>query len=185
MNVASFRCFEKKRKDSDIKMVSKKTQEIKREKKRLKREKIEKTTNQYMINLAWGILVIILLRFVETGYTSMDTVLQMPVTMKVFAGIFAAASIGLFICGAKNVLNKKEVFVGYGIFTAVLALGSLWIGFYSNIRNFLGAVSPGILNIDSRWWVSRGPIVLVVVYLVVTLIWTTIKVALIEKGKKI
>ncbi len=166
-------------------MVSKKTQELKREKKRLKREKIDKTTNQYMINLAWGVLVIILLRLVESGYTSADTVLQMPVTMKVFAGIFAVVAAGLFVCGGKNVAGKKSTFIGYGIFAVVLALGSLWIGFYADIRNVLGAVSPGILNIDSRWWVSRGPIVIVVAYLVVTLVWTTIKVALIEKGKRI
>ena len=165
-------------------MISKKTQEIKREKKRLKREKIDKTTNRYMINLAWGVWVIILLRLVESGYTSTDTVLQMPVTMKVFAGIFAAMSVALFICGGKNVLNKKSTFISYGIFTAVLALGSLWIGFYADIRNIIGAVLPSILNIDSRWWISRGPIVIVIAYLVVSLVWTAVKVALIEKGKQ-
>ncbi len=166
-------------------MVSKKTQELKREKKRLKREQIDKTTNGYMIKLAWGILVIILLRFVESGYTSVDTVLQMPTTMKIFAAIFALAAVGLFICGAKNVLKKKEAFTGYGIFACVMALGSLWIGFYANVRNLLGASMPAILNIDSRWWISRGPIVIVIAYLAVELIWTAIKVAMIEKGKKI
>ncbi len=166
-------------------MVSKKTQDIKREKKRLKREKIDKTTNQYMINLAWGVLVIILLRLVETGYTSADTVLQMPVTMKALAAVFAVVAAGMFVCGGKNVLDKKSTFMGYGMFAVVLALGSLWIGFYADIRNLLGAVSPAVLNIDSRWWVSRGPIVIVVAYLVITLIWTTVKVSLIEKGKRI
>lgn len=166
-------------------MISKKTQEIKREKKRLKREKIDKTTNQYMINLAWGVLVIILLRLVESGYTSTDTILQMPVTMKAFAGIFAAAAIALFVCGGKNVMDKKSTFIGYGIFASALALGSLWIGFYADIRSIIGSILPAVLNIDSRWWVSRGPIVIVVAYLVVTLIWTMVKVALIEKGKRV
>ncbi len=165
-------------------MVAKKGQDIKREKKRLKREKIDKTTNQYMITLAWGVLVIILLRLVESGYTSASTVLTMPTTMKVFAGVFAALAAALFVCGAKNLLNKKSLFLGYGTFSAVLAVGSLWIGFYSKIRLVLGEISPAILNIDSRWWVSRGPIVIVIAYLVVMLIWTTVKVAMIEKGKQ-
>ncbi len=166
-------------------MVSKKAQELKREKKRAKREKIDKTTNQYMVNLAWGVLVIILLRLVESGYNSMDTVLQMPVTMRVFSGIFAVLAVGLFVCGGKNVWNKKSAFLGYGAFAVAMALTSLWIGFYADIRNFFGEIAPSVLNADSRWWISRGPIVVVVVYLVVTLIWTAIKVALIEKGKNI
>ncbi len=166
-------------------MVAKKGQEVKREKKRIKREQIDKTTNRYMINLAWGVFVIILLRLVESGYTSVDTVLQMPVCMKVFAGIFGVLAIGLFVCGSKNLLMKKTMFYGYSAFSLVMALGSLWIGFYANIRNFIGEISPGILVIDSRWWVSRGPITLVIAYLVVTLVWTAVKVALIEKGKRV
>ncbi len=164
-------------------MVAKVNQELKREKKRAKREQIDKATNGYMINLAWGILVIILLRFVEGGYSSADTVLQMPTTMKVFAGIFGALAIGLFICGGKNVLNKKSTFINYGIFTLVLALASLWIGFYASIRNLVGEVVPAALNLRSDWWYSKSFIILVVAYLVVTLIWTAVKVSLIEKGR--
>ncbi len=166
-------------------MVSKKAQELKREKKRIKREKIDKATNQYMITLAWGILLIILLRFVESGYNSMDTVLQMPTIMKVWAGVFGLAAAGLFVCGGMNILEKKGTFIGYGIFSAVLALGSLWIGFYASIRNAIGSILPAVLNARSEWWYSTGPIILVVIYLVVMLVWTAVKVAMIEKGKKL
>lgn len=164
-------------------MVAKINQDIKREKKRAKRASIDKATNGYMINLAWGIFLIIILRFVESGYSSGDTVLMMPVLMKVLAGVFAALAVLLFVFGNKNKKYKSRLF-GYGFFAAALALGSLWIGFFPQIRMFLGSINESILNIDSRWWISRGPIILVAVYLVVTLVLTAVKIALIEKGKK-
>jgi hypothetical protein len=162
-----------------------KNQEIKRERKRAKREKIDKTVNGYMINLAWGIFVIILLRFVETGYSSGDTVLQMPVIMKVLAGVFGLGAAALFVCGGLNVLNQKSRFVGYGVFVLILAFGSLWIGFFPQIRNLMMGINPGLADVDSRWWISRGPIVLVAAYLVLTLVLTAVKITLIEKGKKL
>lgn len=162
-----------------------KSQELKRERNRARREKIDKTVNGYMINLAWGILVIILLRFVETGYSSGDTVLQMPLIMKVLAGVFGLGAAALFVCGGMNVLNKKSTFIGYAIFVLVLVLGSLWIGFFPQMRSLLVGINPGLANVDSRWWISRGPIVLVVAYLVITLVLTAIKITLIEKGKKL
>ena len=45
-------------------MVAKASQNIKKEKIRAKRALIDSITNKYMVNLAWGIFVIILLRFV-------------------------------------------------------------------------------------------------------------------------
>lgn len=163
-------------------MVAKANQEIKRERNRAKRAKIDKATNWYMVNLAWGILAIILLRFVETGYSG-AMVLTMPVLMKVLSGVFAVLAIGLFVCGKLNILNRKSTFYGYAAFAAALTLGSLWIAFFPSIRNLLGVISPAALSVDSRWWISRGPIILVAVYLVVTLIWTAVRVAKLEKGK--
>ncbi len=165
-------------------MVAKMGQEIKRERNRIKRAKIDTITNRYMINLAWGVFVIILLRFVETGYSSADTVLIMPTLMKTLAGVFAVGGVALFVCGKLNIANRKGVFFGYATFTLVLALGALWIGFFNNIRNFFVGLNPALANIDSRWWISRGLITVVAVYLVITLIWTTVKIAMIEKGKK-
>lgn len=165
-------------------MVSKMGQMEKRERNRAKRAKIDATTNNYMINLAWGVFAIILLRFVESGYSSPDTVLLMPTLMKSLAGVFAVIAVGLFVCGKLNLLGHKNRFYGYSAFGLVLALGSLWIGFYSNIRNLFVEINPAIANIDSRWWISRGLIVAVAVYLVVMLAWTMIKISRIEKGKK-
>lgn len=165
-------------------MVAKMGQELKRERNRAKRAKIDAATNKYMVTLAWGIFVIILLRFVETGYSSADTVLMMPVLMKTLAAIFAVVAVGLFVCGRLNVADKKSKFINYGIFLAALAAGSLWIGFFNQIRNLIVGINPALTNVDSRWWISRGPIVLVIVYLVVMLVWSTIKITMIEKGKK-
>ncbi len=161
-----------------------KSQEAKRERNRLKRAKIDSTTNGYMINLAWGVFVIILLRFIESGYMSADTVLTMPILMRTFAGLFAASAIGLFVCGKLNLANCKKRFYGYSAFALVLAIGSLWIGFFSYIRNFFVGINPSLANLDSRWWISRGMITIVAIYLVVTLIMTTVKITLIEKGKR-
>lgn len=166
----------------DFVMGAKANQEIKRERVRAKREKIEKTTNGYMINLAWGILVIILLRFVENGYSG-DMILVMPTLLKSLAAVFAVCALALFICGKLKLLDKAGVFYAYAAFAVVLALGSLWIGFFPQLRHFFGSFSETALIVDSRWWVSWGPIAVVAVYLVVTLIWTAVKVTLIEKGK--
>lgn len=163
-------------------MAAKANQEIKREKNRAKRAQIDKITNTYMINLAWGILVIILLRFVESGYSG-DMILSMPTIMKSMSGVFAATAIALFVCGKLKVLDRAKTFYAYAAFALILALGSLWIGFFAQIRNVLGSINESILMIDSRWLISRGPIALVAVYLVVTLVWTAIRVTMLEKGK--
>ncbi len=164
-------------------MMAKMGQELKREKNRAKRAKIESTTNKYMINLAWGIFVIILFRFIETGYMSSDTVLIMPTLMKVVASVLAVIGVALCICGKLNIANRRETFYNYGIFAFVMMAGAFWVGFFNQIRNFFVEINPVISNIDSRWWISRGPISVIAIYLVITLIWTTIKITLIEKGK--
>ena len=163
-------------------MVAKANQEIKRERNRAKRARIDKITNGYMINLAWGVLVIILLRFVENGYSG-DMVLTMPILLKSMAAVFAVCAAALFVCGKMKVLDKASTFYGYAVFAVVLALGSLWIGFFPQLRGFFGSINEAALMTDSRWWFSWGPIVVVAVYLVATLIWTAVKVTLIEKGK--
>ena len=95
---------------------------------------------------------------------SVDMIASMPLTMKVFAVIFGVIGVGLLVCGKMNIREKGKKCYGYGVFALVLAVGSAWIGFYAKIRNILGNISPAILNLDSRWWISWGPIIAVVVY---------------------
>ena len=163
--------------------VAKSNDELKRERKREKTRALERTTNRFMINLAWGIVGIVLLRIVERGYSSADTILQMPVIMKVLAVIFALGAIALFVCGKKGFIKNTTRCYDYAVFTLVAALASLWIGFYEKMI----VVARNVFNItasDSRWFISWGLIAAVVVYLVAMLVWTIIRVAMIEKGKK-
>ncbi len=158
-------------------------QAIKRERKREKKATIDKLTNWYMINLAWGILGIVFLRIIESGYNSTNMLLKMPVIMKVFIGVFALVAIALFVCGKFLAAKYKSGFYNYGIFSCVLALVSAWIGFFPQIRNFFAGIIPSAYALDSRWWVSWGIIILIVLYLVVSLIWTSVRIAFIEHGK--
>lgn len=163
-------------------MSAKINQTVKKEKKLAKKAKIDKATNKFMINLSWGIFVIILIRIIENGFTG-SSVIVMPTIMKVIAAVFAVVAIGLFVCGKMNVLKNKQRVYDYAIFAVALTVGSLIIGFYSKIRLVAGGISPQLLNIDSRWWFSWGLIVAVVAYLVVMFIWTVVRIALIERNK--
>ncbi len=163
-------------------MSAKLNQTAKKEKKMAKKEKIDKATNKFMINLSWGILVIILIRIIENGFTG-SAVLAMPTIMKVLAVVFAVLAIGLFVCGKMNILKNKQRVYDYAIFAAALTVGSLIIGFYSKIRLVAGGISPQLLNVDSRWWFSWGLIAGVVAYLVVMFVWTVVRISLIERNK--
>ena len=160
--------------------IAKSNQEVKRERQREKRVSVDKLTNKYMINLAWGIFGIVMLRFVESGYSSADTILQMPIILKVFV----ALAVALFVCAKVGVIKNVTRANNYGIFSIVAAVVSLWIAFYAQIRMAFGKVAPFLLTLDSRWWISWGLIILVVAYLVIALIITIVKIAAIEKGRK-
>lgn len=163
--------------------TAKSNQEIKREKRREKRETIDRLTNGYMINLAWGILGIVALRFVESGYASANTILVMPVVMKTLAAVFAIIAIGLFVLGSVKTIRNHRRITNYAFFSVTVALVSLWIGFFQNVRLVAVKLVPALYTIDSRWWISWGPIVALVVYLIIALIWTGVRIAAIEKGK--
>ena len=144
-----------------------------------KRAKIDKATNRFMINLSWGLLGILCLRFVENGFLG-SAAASMPTVMKVLAGVFAAIAIALALCGKYRVFKNTARTFDYSIFAAVVCVVSLFIGFYAPIRLFLGVISERLLSIDSRWWISRGPITLIVVYLIVDFLWTAFKIARFE-----
>lgn len=164
--------------------VSNEEKNLKRQKKREKQEAIERTTNRYMINLMWGIVGILVLRLVEKGYNSLATILQMPTIMKIVAGVFAVIAVALFVLGKVKVIKNTKRCYDYAVFTAVIAVVSLWIGFYAKIRLFVINFLPYFKPFDSRFWYSWLPMAAIIVYLVVALIWTIVKLAKIEKDKK-
>lgn len=163
--------------------IAKSNQELKREKRRERQISADKATNRYMINLSWGIVGIVVLRIIEAGFGSADTILQMPTIMKVFAVIFVLLAVALFACGKTGVLKNTQRSYNYALFSLVAAFLSAWIGYYAKIRLVIGKLIPFLYNIDSRWWFSWGPIIGIVVYLVLGLIWTAVRISQIEKGK--
>lgn len=151
--------------------AAKTNQDLKREKKLAKRAKIDKATNRFMINLVWGIVLIIALLYMQ------NTLMVNSGAMKIPAIIFAVAAVALFVCGKLGVIKNKGRAYDYAIFTAVLAVGSLIIAYYTKIRLVIGT------SLDSRWWITWAPVTIIVVYLVLAFIWTVITVARAEKNK--
>ena len=146
-------------------------QKLKRENKIAKKTKIDRITNRFMINLVWGIALIIVMLYMQDVL-----VYQWPV-MKYPAIIFAVAAVALFVCGKLNVIKNKSRAYDYSIFMAVLAVGSLIIAYYHKIRLVIGT------GLHSNWWVLWGPIALTIAYLVFSFVWTVVSIAIVEKKK--
>lgn len=151
--------------------ITKTNQKLKREKKLAKRTKIDKITNRFMINLVWGIVLIILLLYMQDVLVFNWQIMKFP------AIIFAVAAVALFACGKLGVIKNKSRAYDYSIFTAVLAVGSFIIAYYHKIRLVVGT------SLDSRWWVIWGPVSLILAYLVFAFIWTVVSIAIVEKKK--
>lgn len=152
-------------------MATKTNQKVKREKKMAKRAKIDKITNRFMINLVWGIVLIIVMLYMQ------DVLFTRWQIMKYPAIVFAVAAVALFVCGKLNVIKNKTRAYDYSIFMAVLAICSCIIAYYHKIRLVVGT------GLDSRWWVLWGPIALTLAYLVFSFIWTVVSIAIIERKK--
>lgn len=151
--------------------AAKTNQNLKREKKLARKAVIDKATNRFMINLVWGIVLIIALLYMQ------NTLVINPGSMKIPAIIFAVMAVALFVCGKIGVIKNKGRAYDYAVFTAVLTVGSLIMAYYPKIRLVVGT------SLDSRWWVTWAPITLVLAYLVFAFIWTAITVARVERNK--
>lgn len=162
--------------------VSKSDIEQKRAKRRAKKEKIDRLTNWYMINLSWGVLGFIALGFIESGFANSATVLEMPLIMKVFAAVFFVGAVLLFALGKKGVIKNGRRAKDYSVFLGVLTFISLWIGFYAQIRMAIVSVIPALKDLSSEWWYSRGFRYLLIAYLVVGFIVVTVKTSKAAKG---
>lgn len=163
--------------------LSKSDIERKREKRRAKKEKIDKLTNWYMINLSWGVLGFIAFSFVENLFGSAETVLKAPMIMKILGIVFIVLGVLLFVLGKTNVIKNTKRANDYAIFMGVVALISLIIGFYSNIRNVVIGILPQAAALRSEWWYCWGFRYLLAAYLIIGFIVVTIKTALAAKGK--
>lgn len=160
--------------------ISKSDVELKRNKRREKKEKIDKLTNWYMINLSWGVVGLIALGFVESAYNGLY-INTVPTVMKVLAAILFVFAAVLFALGRANVIKNTKRANNYAIFMAVVGLIGLWIGFYAKIRNFVVGIIPSLGYLRSEWWYAWSIRYVLVVYLVVAFIVITIKTTLADR----
>ena len=163
--------------------LAKTENERKREKRRAKKEKIDKLTNWYMINFSWGVLCFIALGIVENLYGSASTVLTAPLTMKIVGIVLAVAAIALFVLGKLVIIKNRKRANNYSIFIGIAALVSIWTGFYAVIRSTVISIIPAFSTLRSEWWYAWGFRYLIGIYLVVAFIGVTVKTALTAKGK--
>ena len=151
--------------------TTKTNQKLKREKKMAKRAKIDKITNRFMINLVWGIVVLMFLLYMQ------DTLLINSQIMKYPGIVFAVLAVGLFICGKFGIIKNKSRAYDYSIFTLVLAVCSFIMAYYHKIRLVVGT------SLDSRVWTNWGPIALTIAYLAFSFVWTVVSIAIVERKK--
>ena len=163
--------------------ISKSDMMAKREKRRAKKERIDKLTNWFMINLSWGVVGLIALGFVERAFSNPATVLLAPNVMKWLAAVFFVLAAVLYLLGKSGVIKNKKRARDYSVFLAVLTLASLWIGFFAPIRNVAVAIIPALKNLRSEWWYVWSLRYILIAYLVVAFIVVTVKTTLAEKGK--
>ena len=163
--------------------VSKSDVMAKREKRREKKERIDRLTNWYMINLSWGVLGLIALSFVESMYSNAATILTAPIVMRALAAVFFIGAALVFTLGKTGVIKNSKRANNYAIFLLVIAAVSLWTGFYSQIRNVFVNLIPALSGIRSEWWFVWTFRYLLIAYLVIAFVVVTVKTALAEKNR--
>ncbi len=146
-------------------------------KKMTQKERNERLTNWYLINLTWGITGIIALLLISKGYNKASTILAMQPMMWALTAIFAIAAIALFSIGkAKNSARISN----YAVFSSVCGLVALWVALYNKIRPLLENVVRTVLSNPnltvSSYWNVRIPMIAIAIYLIVSFIWFAVKV---------
>lgn len=164
--------------------LSKSEIELKKERRREEKRKIDKMTNWYMINFCWGVLAFLSLGLVERLFSSADTVLIAPTVMKIVAAVFAVGAIVVFVLGKIGKIKNTKRANDYAVFLLVIAVVSLIIGFYAQIRNLFVSLIPALGALRSEWWYSWSFRWLIGIYLLVGFIVVTVKIALSSRKRK-
>ena len=184
--------------------------ELKKQRKAEKKAKVDKITNWFMINLAWGVFGFIILRYMSNSLM-MD---YDPVTGEMdgfknllgkFSIIFGIIAIVLLVwgiltkfnvikCGSnakkcvKKLFSNPQRFINYGIFTAVLTLVLYYLSIYNKVRyyaimNYPSWVGPETSFYAQEFWTTGGLSYAIGIYLLGAFIYTAIRVLIIEKKK--
>lgn len=183
-------------------MAVKTNQALKKQKKLAKQAKVDKVTNWFMINLAWGVFGFIVLRYMSNPLMT-DYENTFKAGLGVFAiivGIVAVLLLGWGLLGKFNVLkaddsNKtvakfakgsKRAF-NYGIFTAVLTVIVYYLSVYNEVRYFILNKFTWLYETPfqlQEFWTTNGLSYAIGIYLFGAFIYTAVKIAIIEKKSK-
>lgn len=144
-----------------------------------RRERNDKLTNWYMINLSWGVVGIIVLNLISRGYKNPGTIGIMQPLVWVLFGVLLACGIVCIALGKKGIIKNQSRAKNYAIFSFICSLVGLWLGLYNTIRPLMEKVLQAVTQssmIVTSYWNTRLPIIGIVIYLVVAFIYYAVKV---------
>ncbi len=145
-----------------------------------RRERNDKLTNWYMINLSWGVVGILILQFINMGYKNISMLPYMQIIMWVLFGVLAVAGVVVYALGKKGIIKNSSRATNYAIMLGVSALVGLWLALYNKIRVIL----EEILKVISRnegfsvtsYWNVYIPMTAIGIYLVIAFIYYIVNI---------
>ena len=102
-----------------------------------KHDRKEQLTNMYMIQMTYGIAGVILLRYLQAGYSYIHRSpwnQVIPMGMLILVAAFAAGAGVLALLFAFGKIKNTSRAKNYIVFLCVLTLVTMWIRFYTEIR---------------------------------------------------
>ena len=150
----------------------------KNEKRIQRKQKKERLTNQFMIQMSYGLLGIIILYAMTSLYKNVTTLPYMYYINWIIFGVFTVLAVALIWAGA---VKKSSRLKNYGCMFVGCSLVALWMSLYNNMRPVMQDIIRSItgneaLSLDS-FWITRAPMVAIVVYLVIAFIVYCIRVS--------
>ncbi len=150
----------------------------KKEKSIQRKQKRERLTNQYMIQMSYGLLGIVILYAMTSLYKNVNTLPYMYYINWIIFGIFTVLAVAFIWAGAAKKSNRLK---NYGCMFVGCSLVALWMSLYNIIRPVMQNILRNLagneaLNLDS-FWVTRVPMIAIVIYLVIAFIVYCIRVS--------
>ena len=94
-----------------------------------KRERNEKLTNRYMVQLTWGIVGILIFILVYRACLKPSTLVMVQPFAWVMTAVFPISAIVLTFLGKSGVIKNKSRAYNYAIFTGVCTFFALWLAY--------------------------------------------------------
>ncbi len=150
----------------------------KNEKRIQRKRKKEKLTNQFMIQLSYGLLGIVILYAMTSLYKNVSTLPYMYYINWIIFGIFTVLAVALIWIGA---VKKSSRFKNYGCMFVGCSLVALWMSLYNHIRPILQELLIKLTGNSDLYiyshWQTRLPMIAIIIYLVISFIIYCVRVA--------